>query len=376
MNQKRIKTIDSLIDDIITISKKNEVYDTLIEALITQKYFKGIRLGEKEYIAINKEIAHYDYCNKALFEATDSYYNLVLNNEFIKSLTTKELDQMLSNSIKKIELDFKRTKSTQINYYLHFLHFAFEERKENYLKAIEYCNKLIELLKNNHVIFRKERMGYALDNLSHYKTYIGKYSEAAKYSKEAQKYYINGSFNYLTSKKQEFHAHFYNGNMKESNKCVEELLNHSTSDSGNFRNSKYIYYKACVLFREDKFKAALQLLNNSLEFEKDKTRWNLNFRIFNIMILIELKKFDEVSTQTEALRKQIERISKKEEVSKRIILISKTIRELEKENFAKINNKTQDDLLKLTTNKEYIWEHYTAELIPFCQWLKKKLENG
>ncbi|MBA3706549.1 MAG: hypothetical protein H0W84_11830 [Bacteroidetes bacterium] len=147
LNQEKTETLFKLLSEVIYTATEYELYDVLTDALIAKKYFKGIRTGVKEFEAINDTIAFYDYCTKAVYYAADCYYRLILNNHFIKSYTKSELDKYLSLSIKQIEIDCKKTKSLQINYYLHILYFSKFEREKNYLKAIEYCNKLIVLIK-------------------------------------------------------------------------------------------------------------------------------------------------------------------------------------------------------------------------------------
>ena len=278
-NQKRIEATEHLLNEIIGEAKANEIYDILVEALTAKKYFVGIRLGLNEFNKIGAEIDLYDFANKALYFATDNYYKLVINKGLVKSLTKNELEKHLTSSIKQMKSDFNKTKSQQINYYIHILEFAYAEQQQDYKKAIEFCNKLISLLKNSKVIYREERMGLAYINLSHYKTFIRNYKEARTDVANAQKFYPEDSFNHLISIEQEFNINFYDKEYEKATICLNKLLNHSHTDTGEFRKSKFIYYKANILFATQHYKESLTLLNESLEIEKDKSRWNISLRI-------------------------------------------------------------------------------------------------
>ena len=156
---------------------------------------------------------------------------------------------------------------------------------------------------------------------------------------------------------------------------VNEMLNHSLVDTGEFRKSKFIYYQASILFATKKFKDALLLLNKSLEIEKDKSRWNVYLRILNIQIFIELNKIDEASNSLESLRKYIERTGKNEEMKERDILIVKFLREIEKDGFEySVSNTSAEKMLKELSQKgkPISWEHYSPELIPFHEWVATK----
>lgn len=377
-NQGRTETIDVLLSEIIKQAKENEVYDVLVEALTTQKYFKGIRHGIKDFDYINQEINFYDYCSKANSFSNDCYYKLILNNEFINSLSTSERLKHLEVSIHKMKEDFSKTKSQQINYYLHLLQLEVFQQQKNFSLATSHCKKLIVLLKKNKVIYRKDRLGIALINLCHFNVFAGKYQEGAKNALAGQKYYLHNSFNFIIAKEQELYAYFYGGIYKKASSCAEELLEHSLSDTGEFRKSKFVYYQACIFFATKQYKEALQLLNKSLEIEKDKARWNVSLRILNIMIYIELNKINEASRSLESLRKYMERTTKEDNIKPRDILIVKLLRELEKDGFEFLskNSNVANAFKQLSSSKEYAWEHYTSELIPFHHWLETKKRNG
>jgi tetratricopeptide (TPR) repeat protein len=372
-NQGRIETINFLLAETIKLSKEYEAFDILIEALILQKYLKGIRAGINEFEQINNEIIFYDNSFKCVQNALDAYYRLILNQEFINSLTKKELEQHIRTSIKQMEIDFKKTKAEEVYYYMHFLQMALYENEKNFKQAIIYCKKLLLMVKKSKVLFSKDRIGFAMANLTQFNVFIGNYKEAAATAKNAQQFHINHSFNYLSLKEQEFFANFYGSNYKEAMKCTEEMLEHSMADTGGYRKSKFIYYEACVLFATKQFKEALQLLNKSLEIEKDKTGWNIALRTLNILVFIELSKINEASRALEALRKYMERLTKSDEVKQRDILIIKLLREIEKDGF-RLNPKNANaaKMLKELSekNKPTSWNYYTPELIPFHEWVK------
>lgn len=378
-NSNKTETIHVLLNEIIEEAKKYELYDILVDALNTKKYFIGFRRGMAEFDKLNAEIKLASDCYWALINANDLYFKLILNNEFIKALTKSEADEFITTAIKQLEVDYKSTKSEHVNYYLHIMRFALFERQKNYTAAIEQCNKLIPILKKHESISRQERMGLVYNNLSLFKTFLEQYADAAKDAKLAQKYYPDNSLNHAVSKEHEFYLHFYNEDYEAANKCLNALLSHSQIDTGEFRRSKYIYYRACVYFAEKSFKEALSLLNQSFEIEKDKTRWNISLRILNIMIFIEMDKIDEAVTSLEALRKYMERTGKTDEVRPRDVLIVKLLRELEKNNFEpQADNKAASKMLQQLSEKDSdtSWEYFSSELLPFHEWLKKKYKGG
>lgn len=378
LNQGRTETIDILLQETIKEARENEIYDVLAEALTIQKYFKSIRLGKQEFEKLTVEADNAYSCERAVQNANDFYYRLIIDNSFIKSLSKLELDKHIDNSIKQMEHDYNKYKCQEVNYYLHIMQIVKFERQKNYLKSIEHCNKLVAFLKKSTIVNSKVRLGFASNNLSQYKTFIGKYDEAIKDSQNAQKYFITNSFNFLSSKEQEFYAYFYGGYYDKAKKCNDDLIDHSLSDVGQFRKSKFVYYQACILFSEGEFKEALGLLSKSQEIEKDKARWNISLRILIILTFIELSKINEASNALESLRKYIERASKESEVSERDKLIVKLLRIMEKDGFEYVYNNPNINSLHKTLsekNKPVSWEHYSSELIPFNAWLENRKKS-
>ncbi len=368
-----------LFSDIVNLSKKHEAYDILVETLTFQKYYKGIRSGKEEFDKINKEIDFYEKCNKAVWFATDCYYSIILNNDFIKSLNADGRLNFLKKSIKQIEKDHKLTQSYQVLYYLQILKFAYFEEIGEIKKAIKQCEKLIEILKESSVIFSKERLAYAYDNLARYYAYEENYKKAIKTVNIAQSNYNENSLTYIISKESEFYMLFYNKDFEKALNTTNYMLSHELTDAGKFRADKFLFYKSCIFFSQEKIKEASELIRNSLEIEKDKTGWNVQLRLLSIMILIEQSKMDEVSFSIESLRKFIERAKTDKEIliSERDRQILVLLKEWEKVGFTKRVSETKintilDQLAE--KGKPHSWNHFSNELIQFHTWMKEKIK--
>jgi hypothetical protein len=374
--RKRDKNImgilPQVLDEVIQEAKKMELYDVLVEALNWKKYSYGIRAGIEEFETISKEIEHYEYCYRAVLYAADCYFRLVINKSLLNRLSENEINIHITGAIDKLEEDLKRTASSQVNYYLKLLQFALNERKANYKAAAQSCIQLIDIIKKNKSVYRKERLGFAHDNLSQCEVYLGNYAKAVENSKQAQEYYLNGSFNNIISKEQEFYACFYDHNYKKSLELIDQLILHPLSDAGEFRKAKFSYYKACVYFMLGDFKKAFFECNQTLEISKDKMEWGISLRILNIMLMIEFDNDSGAASATEALKKHIQRTGKEVPVKNRYLLVQKALYAYEQNGF-RIGPSVQKVLNDLVSkNSPDKWELFTSELIPFENWLQKR----
>ena len=117
------------------------------------------------------------------------------------------------------------------------------------------------------------------------------------------------------------------------------------------------------------------MISRQLDISKDKTGWEISLRIFAIMCNIELLRLDEATMQVENLRKVIER-NKEKEISARDRAVTGILKELSRKGFVfdQLSKKTLDALALLEgKNKDHQWQLFSAELIPFHQWMRSKM---
>lgn len=372
INQNRIETINILIEDIIQVTKEYQIFDVLIEALTLKKQITGQRMGLVAYEKLRREIDFYDRCFRDIRRANDEYYKLVLDHEYTSSLTKDEMMFHIENSIFQMELNFKETGAEEINYHCNIFKLAKAEKAGKFKEAISLCGNILTNLKKSKIIYSNNRMGFALSYLTHYNVYLGNYKKGAKNAENAQRFNVKNSFNYFMLKEQEFFAHFYDKNYSEATKAIVELMQHSDVDAGKFRSSKFIYFHACILFRQNKFRDALKLLSSRLYIEKDKAGWNIYLRITLIMIHIHLNSVAIAGNSINALKKHIGRTIKSKEINGRTDLIIRLLNELVKDSFKRNpKNRKAAKLLQELSYKDGpdAWSHFTPELIPFHEWV-------
>ncbi len=368
--------LKNLLNEIIDLSKKHECYPPLLEALRFRKNTKGYVKNESDFNKINEEIAFYERCNQAVDKATDHYQRLIMrSNNYARTDHTKMQDY-LKESIIELKLDYEFTKSAMVGYYLKVLEMAYFENDENYLSALESCNSLLTIVKNNKSVYKKFTLIVAYLNACHYSIFLKQYKEAVKNAKLAQSVVSAGS-HYLLSQEWEFNALFYENQLQEAESLILGLIDKAAKIQGDdFRLARYRFYYAGVLFNKANYKAVLKELNTTLEISKDKEGYGTSIRVLTIIALIELERFDEASSRLDTLRKHIERNLEKENERKREKIILHVLQLFETSGFnPKIaENKKIITALQLleSDDKIYKWQPLGSELIPFHIWFKGK----
>lgn len=367
--------VKQLIDEVIYQAKQFEYYEGLIEALKLKKYFKGFRIGEKEFNAINKELRFYEACIKAVDKALDYYYLKIMKTDFKGNVNEKFVQKLLRDYITDLKKDYEYTLSATVGFYLKFLEQSYFENSKDYNAARDACVEQLAIVNNNVSVYRKRRVGIIYDNIAQYDILIGDYEKAINNTVAAQKHFIKKSVNFYVSKEIEFQALFHSEKYQRAKTASAILINTVASLPGDFRYAKFRFFRANVLFMLMEIKEALKLLSEKQELSKDKAGWDIAIRILTILCHIELENFDLASQLIDGLRKHIDRQGKVAEIRERDKLIARALQLISKRGFAQgqVSEKELELLRLLASNdKRYKWEALTPEIIPFHQWAIKK----
>ncbi len=365
-----------LLSEIIKEAKEYEQFDVVVEALTFKKYITVLGKGAAELKELNKQIEFYSQAYKAVNKAGDYYYLLTANQDLIKEYNSAEIDKLTNDALTELDQDFKLTKSYTVLYYRRHIQLAHLQTQSKHQATIDVCLDIIALLKKHKCIYRTERMGMIFGNISKCLVYIGDFNNAAKNAQKAQSFYQAKSLSYMIDKEQEFYALFYGCQYEKALGVIKELQEISLINSGEFRQSKFLFFRACVYFSRKEFKETLHICNQSLDISKDKNRWDLGTRYLRIMSLVELQLHDQAYAGVEALRKTIGRNVHKSELSSRDELIYKVLYEYAKNSFLSIESDKIVQYAEQLSSQEGLnsWSYYTHELIPFHVWISGKLK--
>ncbi|HLG39010.1 MAG TPA: hypothetical protein VI461_05040 [Chitinophagaceae bacterium] len=369
------KLLLRVLDDVIRIARKYEVYDVLSEALSFKKNITITRKGGSVYAKMNEQIRLSVRWYGFLLDSNDRYLKLVSDHEFISSLSAEERVAEYRSAIKCIQGYYLESRSARIGYFLKRIELAFYQICNDFQTANDCCLDLISMVRKNPVIFRPERIGIAYDYICRNEMMQGEYEKAMNTAVAAQKHYPKTGINFLLSCEQEFRACFMAGHYSESEKLLEKLIKSREADLGELRRDKFNYYQACICFRLGKYRQALVSLDRTIELSKDKGRWDIAVRILRMLCFIELNETDLASGMVEALRKCLHRPNALKKFSIRDKTIYECLSHLEKSNFMSLlpGHRFPDTYVRLCSGEEkYKWDPLSLELIPFHIWLKDR----
>lgn len=367
--------VKQLIDEVIQLSKKFEHYSGVIEGLKFKKYYKGFRIGEKEFHAINKELEFYEACSKAVGKAADYYYLKMMKGNFKGNVDQRESQNFLRECIADLKKEYEYTRSATVGFYLKYLEQFYHENNSNFEAAREACLQQLSIVNKHPAVYRKQRVGIIYDNIAQFDILLSDYKRAVNNALAAQKHFLKKSVNYFISKEIEFEALFYAEEFQKAKTVSATLVNAVASQSGDFRSAKYRFFRANVLFMLGEYREALKLLSERLELSKDKSGWEIAIRVLMIMNHLELERYDYVSQLVEGLRRHMDRHGKQTEMRERDRTIIKVMQKMVIRGFdpGQISEKELNLLRQLASKDgKQKWEPLTPELIPFHEWAARK----
>lgn len=373
-----LPVVYNLLNSIIKSAEEYNIYSILIEALRLKKQFVSIRETEDVMEEFDNQISYYQRCDEARHKAVDFYCRLVRKVDFEGGEKKDKIQALLLDGINELKQLYQELNAPVVGYYLKILELAYFSNSKNYSVAKESCMEQLEFLQSKE-LYRKSRVGMVYDNAGQLQILTGNYQEAIEYFREAVKHYKSNSINVVISREQEFFAQFYMGDYNAAMETISFLISKNSDDQGNFRASKFLYYKAALLFQSGDFQQCKKIIMQNLELNQDKAGWEVAVRILSIMSNIELGNFDMASLQIISFKKHIERTSKKLLINERDKLIFKLLATLEKSGFvfSELLEKEKEsfDALSNPENEPTCWKILSPELIPFHKWIAQKFNK-
>jgi hypothetical protein len=366
--------LQSQFDKIISLSRKYEHYEILIDVLHVKQRYVAFRFGKLEFDKIEIEIEKAEANRKAMLMARRINSGLGAYLMFYDSVDK----EVIKKSIKLLSQGFKISKSPTIKYYLMLHEIAWLQAHNRFSKAETLLKNVLKLIIENPSVYTKTRHGDVILNLALNEIHLQQFHLVISNSLKAKEYYEEDTETMSTVLEIEFYGRFYNNEIDKCEEIIKNLYHYSRQQNSPFLLGIRAYLYASVETFRGKIEMSNKLLEEVKEIDKDKGGWNLGKRILAIINGIESEDYEGVELKVLSLEKFIKRISKTNYVRKRDKLISRILLKLINENFDfnKVYTKRKEyfDLLE-GNDPEYAWKIKSPELIVFHEWFKAKMKE-
>lgn len=359
---------------IISLSKKYELYEILIDVLQAKQRFVGFRYGNSAFDKIEKDIIKYENTRKVVQRARSLFTKIATKIE--RSISYNQYHNELEKTIYDLTEDYSKTDAALVKYYLLYLQVEWLQNNNKIKDARKTLFELENWVLNNKSVYTNARHGEVIMNLSYAELSLGNLNTALRIILACEKLFERNSVPYNIGKEIEFICRFHLNEIELAQKIIEKT--HSTSNYNNvpLKFGKYSYYYACVKTLKGEIEKSNELLLQAKELDKDKGSWNIGKRVLTIINCIETQDHEKAELQVMNLEKFIKRNSKRYPIRKREKLIMRILLNLVNEgyDFERVykNRKRYLDLLE-SDDPDYAWKIKSPELIIFTEWFKKKM---
>ncbi len=363
-------------EKIISLSKKYELYEILIEALIVKQRYAVLHKGQNAIDHIEKKIIKYDEIRKKIQRARGLWTNLAARIN--RSISSDDYKDDLARAVSILKSDFAETNSATICYFYFFLEVESHHIVRKYEEAEVFLKKALNLIMGNSSLYTLARHSDVLINLSNNNIFLGKFQLAKEQALKARELIDLRSENSDITFEVEFFARFYNGEIDNAAKIIEEIYHTTRLRNSPFLFSKRAYLFACIKTIQGDIRRSNELMLDVKAIEKDKSGWNIGRRVLTIINCIEAGEFESADLKVMNLEKYLKRITKMHNVRKRNIIIFRILLKLMNEGFdfqkTYKRRKKYFELLE-GNDPDYKWNIKSPELIIFHEWFKGKIKQ-
>ena len=358
-------------NELIHLCKDFELYNDLVNALVTKQNIIKVKSKHEEIIELEAEINYYTQANFAVKRAEYLYVHLtsLVSNTAVRNTGHPEVE----SGIKELRDLYGQTSASFVLYYLICLEIIYYTEIQRPLIALNKSRELLELVKSKPAITGSQHYPICYMYLAQTNISLYRFDEALVYCEAAKGLLMPRNWNYGETLLLEFYVHFYQSNFKRALECIEILADGTTYPATLFKQNERRYLKSCCLFAMGKTALAEHELSQIYQITKDKAGWNIGIRVLAVMLACVTNKQDSMYRHYENLLLELRRIKKLVNISERDRLIIRVLRELLNNhgNF-KVVAKNCDKELELLNLKDgqTAWLLFGHELIPFHQWFK------
>lgn len=363
---------ESIYKKVINESRKLEFYDIELQALLS--YERLITAYTQKRIQLEKQIRISQNCFDLLNKSRSEYNKII--SKANKSINPIDYFNEIKLSVDKLSEYYSITNSALIGYYYFTLKVELEQNKADYKLAEKSLINLKEIILNHESVYTSNRYGTVLINLANNCLFLQKENEASQIGIESKKYFKGLSFTNLIVDEIIFFSYLYQEKIEESQSILEDMLQSSFSQNKVLYN-KFLYYKACLEFKNQNYLECRRILNEVDKNEFEKVDVYIFSRFLLLMLFVETNDLDQFELNLQALDKYIKRNKKKTENIERIKIVVKMLTILMNSNFSFMKISNSNKFLKLFAQTElnagdFSWKIKSPELIKFNKWIKSK----
>ncbi len=275
--------------------------------------------------------------------------------------------------IEELELLYRKSDSARIGLWYYLAYIEYSTSNSMYAEAIDAGKKFVILVENNPSIHSKNDVAGSNQMLGTAYLNIRDYANSVIHFTTSDKNFPVAGNNRLMNLELLYRAYLGSGNFEKALETVSLALNHPRIKAKQATLPRWFFLQSCVQFVCGDIDGAYRNLNRDTYLTKQRDDWNVQFRLLEIMIMIEKKDEEWIDFRIQTLRKFFARNRRllTPRVKASLDILSAILRKgLEFESLGK----NTESLLRqsLDESEGFKWNAEGAEVIRLDHWVQSK----
>ncbi|NNC95972.1 MAG: hypothetical protein HKN92_10445 [Chitinophagales bacterium] len=356
----------------LKISEKFELYPERIQIskllcshlgrTSAKEFFTYLDIIEDSYEKLDDHIKAYTTNFEIMQPARFSAKRKQLNTEYV------------SQRIEYLKKLFEKTDSPKIgvDYYKALINQLIESDQK---KALSAAEEFMDLITNNPSVYVQSTVAGIHYMMSGIYTNMENYDQGEFHAREAVNNFKRGFMNELSSMDSLFRNLLFKDELEESLVICENALKHRQLNTVQDMKAKWLYFKANVFFKLERYDETWDILQRNSKLLKDRSGWLLGHKLLELLTLIEQGEIELFSFRNENFGRLLRSI--KTDNIDRYKVIHKVLKTLFQHGFEfQSAYKDTSDLIEnlRSKNSKLQWEANSFELCRFEFWFESNVD--
>jgi len=301
-----------------------------------------------------------------------SFY--ITSPQFKQEFEQTEKDGFENTMINELKALYEKSNTARIGFWYYMAATEFHTTQKNFELVVNLGLSFLRLVERSPAIKSKNNLAGVNQTVGLAQLELRNFSEAKNHLSVAEKHFPSAGFNRLQSLQFLGLAQMADQDYAGIMQTIEKAMMHPRIGAREHFLPQWLYIKACGEFLTSDIDSAFKTLNQNGDLMKQRDDWNIQFRMLEMLILIELKDEEWLEFKLDATRKFLTRYKKLDtpRVRASIELISNLLRrELDYDAISKKNNETLE--LCLNEAEGFEWNPAGPEIVRFDSWIKGKI---
>lgn len=326
-----------------------------------------------ELARLNTEIASDMERYKALLFVEEQSF-LLSSPEFSKSIQLKEDDRKNVELIQELEKLFNKHKLARIGFWYYMAATEYNAARKNYAEVVRLGVKFLKLVEKGHAVRSKNNIAGVNQTLGVAYLELHKFTDAAGHLKMSEKLFPSAGFNRLQSLQLLVQSEAANGAIVNALTHVEIAMNHPRIKTREHLVPQWLFMKASLEFLSRDVDASFKTINKDGFLLRQQDVWNVQFRLLEMMQLVELEDEEWLEFKLDATRKFLTRHKELDNPRVRLAIDILGILVRKRLDFSELTTKHLESLqLSLSGADGYEWSATGPEIVRFDKWISSKI---